>query len=228
MTPPVPQAWKPILADEVQKPYYHALEAFLAEERAHHTVYPPEPDVFNALKFTPYDAVRVVILGQDPYHEDHQAMGLAFSVPIGVTPPPSLMNIFRELHEDTGFRIPNNGYLVPWAEQGVLLLNTVLTVRAHQANSHRDKGWEQFTDTIIQAVSAKTNPVVFILWGNHAQKKQALINTDKNLVLKAAHPSPLSARRGFFGSKPFSKTNHYLDEKGEGQIDWQLPDAVAT
>ncbi len=228
MTPPIPQAWKPVLADEVQKPYYRALETFLAQERAHHTVYPPEPDVFNALKFTPYDAVKVVILGQDPYHEDHQAMGLAFSVPPGVTPPPSLMNIFRELHEDTGFRIPNNGYLVPWAEQGVLLLNTVLTVRAHQANSHRDKGWERFTDTIIQAVSAKANPVVFILWGNHAQKKQSLIATEKNLVLKAAHPSPLSARRGFFGSQPFSKTNQYLDEKGEGQIDWQLPDVAVS
>jgi uracil-DNA glycosylase len=165
-----------------------------------------------------------LILGQDPYHGENQAHGLAFSVRPGVRPPPSLLNIFKELHDDVGFRIPNNGYLVPWAEQGVLLLNTVLTVRAHQPGSHQGKGWETFTDAIIQALSERTRPVVFVLWGNNAIKKQALIDLRRHPVISGAHPSPLSANRGFFGSRPFSKINAYLQQSDQALIDWQLPD----
>jgi uracil-DNA glycosylase len=224
MTPPIPPAWEPALAGEVQKPYYQALQAFLAKERASGKVFPPEPEVFNALKLTPYEAVKVLILGQDPYHDDGQAHGLAFSVQPGVAPPPSLLNIFRELKNDVGFRIPNNGYLVPWAEQGVLLLNAVLTVRAHQPGSHQNKGWETFTDQVIRALSARPNPVIFVLWGNFAKKKLALIDEQRNPVITGPHPSPLSASRGFFGSKPFSRINAYLREMDRPEIDWQLPD----
>ncbi|MGH2522690.1 MAG: uracil-DNA glycosylase [Anaerolineales bacterium] len=224
MSPRLPAAWRPILAGEVKQPYYKALQAFVAEERRKHTVFPPEKEVFSALKLTPYERVSVLILGQDPYHDDNQAHGLAFSVRPGIPPPPSLLNIFKELHADTGFRIPNNGYLVPWAEQGVLLLNAVLTVRAHQPNSHKGKGWEKFTDAVIHAVGEKDDPVVFVLWGGYAQKKISLIEAGRHVILKSAHPSPLSARNGFFGSRPFSKINAALRKAGKPEIDWQLPD----
>ncbi len=224
MGPPIPASWRGALFAETEKPYFQALEAFLEKERARYTVYPPEPEVFTALKLTPFDQVKVVILGQDPYHEPNQAHGLAFSARPGVEPPPSLMNIFREARDDVGFRIPNNGFLAPWAAQGVLLLNTVLTVRAHQANSHKGKGWEKFTDQAIRAVSASDEPVVFVLWGNNARSKLPLIDVEKNAVIQGVHPSPLSANRGFFGSKPFSKINAFLQRWKKGQVDWQLPD----
>jgi uracil-DNA glycosylase len=214
-----------VIGDEFEKSYFKALEAFVDEERREYTVFPPDADVLNALRLTPYDAVRVFLLGQDPYHDDGQAHGLAFSVRPGVKPPPSLMNMFRELREDIpGFTIPNNGYLVPWAEQGVLLLNAVLTVRAHTPTSHRGKGWETFTDAILRAVNEKPDPVVFVLWGGYAQKKRSLIDTDRHTVIQSAHPSPLSARSGFFGSRPFSKINAALAAAGKPPIDWRLPD----
>jgi uracil-DNA glycosylase len=221
---PIPAGWKKVLADEVRQPYFMALEEFVAEERKAHTVYPPEGEVFTALRLTPYAGVAVFILGQDPYHDDNQALGLAFSVRPGVTPPPSLKNIFKELKTDVGFRIPNNGYLAPWAEQGVLLLNAVLTVRAHQATSHKNKGWEKFTDAVLRAVSQKPDPVVFVLWGAYARKKAELIDTSRHVIIESAHPSPLSARSGFFGSKPFSKINAALRQAGKRPVDWQLPD----
>ncbi len=227
MTPPVPPGWKNQLGPEVDKPYYQKLQDFLAEERAEFTVFPPEPDVFNALKLTPYDSVKVLILGQDPYHDEGQAHGLAFSVRPGVPPPPSLLNIFKELRGDVDFRIPNNGYLVPWAEQGVLLLNAVLTVRAHKPGSHQGKGWETFTDQAIRALSERSEPLVFVLWGNYAKKKLSIIQgspqAGHHKVIAGPHPSPLSANRGFFGSRPFSKINAYLKEFGQPEIDWQLP-----
>jgi uracil-DNA glycosylase len=223
MTAIIPAGWQPILQKETDESYFQLLLSFLEKERAQYTIFPPEAEVFTALHMTPYDQVRVVILGQDPYHDNNQAHGLAFSVRPGIKPPPSLMNIFRECKNDVGFQISNNGYLAPWAEQGVLLLNTVLTVRAHQANSHRAKGWETFTDRIIQAVSAKAQPVIFVLWGNPAQKKQVLIDTSNNHILTAPHPSPLSASRGFFGSRPFSKINTLLRSSGQPEIHWQLP-----
>lgn len=219
----IPAAWQPVLQAETQKPYFFVLQKFLEKERAQFTVFPPEPEVYTALELTPFDQVRVVILGQDPYHDNNQAHGLAFSVRPGIMPPPSLMNIFRELKADVGFQMPNNGHLVHWARQGVLLLNTVLTVRAHQANSHRGKGWETFTDRIIQAVSGRPGPVIFVLWGNPAQRKQALIDASKNHILTAPHPSPLSASRGFFGCRHFSKINALLREMDQPEIDWQLP-----
>ena len=221
---PLPASWKPALANEIQQPYFKALDGFVTQERKAHTVYPPEGEVFTALRLTPYQDANVFILGQDPYHDDNQAHGLAFSVRPGVTPPPSLKNIFKELKSDVGFRIPNNGYLVPWAEQGVLLLNAVLTVRAHQPNSHKDKGWETFTDGVLRAVSAKPEPVVFVLWGGYARKKASLIDTDRHVIIESAHPSPLSARSGFFGSRPFSKINAALRGAGKREVDWQLPD----
>jgi uracil-DNA glycosylase len=224
MTPPIPAAWQPILAEETRQPYFQKLKAFLERERAAHTVYPPEADVFNALELTPFERVSVLILGQDPYHGAGQAHGLAFSVRPSVTPPPSLLNIFRELKDDVGFRIPNHGYLVPWAEQGVLLLNAVLTVRAGEAGSHQGKGWENFTDAVIRALSARAEPVMFVLWGNFARKKLALIDQQRNPVIEGPHPSPLSARRGFFGSRPFSRINAHLREAGRSQIDWNLPE----
>jgi len=224
MTPPIPEAWLPVLGQEPNQPYYQKLEQFLEQERLKYTVFPPEPEVFSALKVTPYDQVKVLLLGQDPYHDNNQAHGMCFSVRPGIPPPPSLFNIFKELHNDVGFRIPNNGYLVPWAEQGVLLLNAVLTVRAHQPNSHKGKGWEIFTDKVIQAVNALPNRVVFLLWGGYARKKAALIDGPQHVILQAPHPSPLSVQRGFFGSRHFSRTNQALVEVGEQPIDWQLPD----
>lgn len=215
--------WREALAGEREKPYFHALMEFVAAERRIHTVFPPQPDVFNAIRYTEYADVRVVILGQDPYHDDGQAHGLAFSVRPGVRTPPSLVNIFKELHDDLGCRVPNSGYLMPWAQQGVLLLNTVLTVRAHEANSHRGKGWETFTDTVIRAVSNRPEPAVFVLWGTPARKKIALIDTARHTIVQSAHPSPLSAASGFFGSRPFSKINEALRVAGRSEIDWQLP-----
>lgn len=220
----MPESWTPYVGEETEKPYFHQLEAFLEQERSQHQVFPPEPDVFNALKTTPYDQVNVLILGQDPYHDDNQAHGLCFSVRPGITPPPSLVNMFKELKEDLSCRIPNNGYLVHWAEQGVLMLNAVLTVRAHSPNSHKDKGWETFTNAVIRKVNEKPGPVVFVLWGGYAQKKLPLIDVEKHTVIQSAHPSPLSARNGFFGSRPYSKINAALKAAGKPEIDWQIPD----
>jgi uracil-DNA glycosylase len=219
----VPADWRKVLAAEFEQPYFTELAEFVAAERAGQTIYPPEDDVFNALKYTPYAQVKVLLLGQDPYHGPNQAHGLCFSVKPGVTPPPSLINIFKELKNDLGCQVPNNGFLVPWAKQGVLLLNAVLTVRAGQPNSHKDHGWEHFTDAVIRAVNAKPEGVVFVLWGGYAQKKEKLIDAKRNVVLKAAHPSPLSVAK-FFGSRPFSAVNKALTKLGHAPIDWQLPD----
>jgi uracil-DNA glycosylase len=223
MTLRVPEAWQPLLVGETEKPYFSTLETFLAEERARYQVFPPEEDVFNALRYTPPERVSVLLLGQDPYHDDGQAHGLCFSVRPGIQPPPSLVNMYKELRDDLDCAIPNNGYLVPWAEQGILMLNAVLTVRAHTPNSHKDKGWETFTDAVIRTVSAKADPVVFVLWGGYAQKKTPLIDTTRHTIVRSAHPSPLSARSGFFGSRPFSKINAALRAAGKSEIDWQIP-----
>lgn len=220
---PIPESWLPVLEAETTKPYYQQLYQFIGAERHKYKVYPAGQDVFNALRYTPFERVRVVIIGQDPYHDENQAHGLAFSVRPGVAAPPSLLNIFKELQADVEFRTPNNGCLIPWAEQGVLLLNAVLTVRAYQANSHQGKGWEQFTDAVLHAVNASPARVIFLLWGSYAQRKAEWIDTGRHLVLKAPHPSPLSASRGFFGCKHFSKTNAALAAAGQPPIDWQLP-----
>jgi uracil-DNA glycosylase len=219
----LPASWKNVLSAELAKPYFEELSEFVDGERAAHKVFPPEDDVFNAFKLTPYEDVNVLILGQDPYHDDGQAHGLCFSVRPGVTPPPSLKNIFRELKDDLGCKIPNNGYLVPWAKQGVMLLNAVLTVRAHKPASHAGHGWETFTDAVIRTISDKSDPVVFVLWGGYAQKKGKLIDADRHRVITGAHPSPLSMKK-FFGTKPFSQVNAALQEFGKPEIDWQLPD----
>jgi len=216
--------WRPLLIEETKKPYYKQLMQFAADERRKHTVFPPENEVFAALHLTPYEQVSVFILGQDPYHDHNQAHGLCFSVRPGVGTPPSLVNIFKEVHDDLGCKIPNNGHLTPWAKQGVLLLNAVLTVRAHQANSHKDKGWETFTNAVIRAVNAKEDRVVFVLWGAYARKKVSLIDAKRHVIIQSAHPSPLSAANGFFGSRPFSKINAALSEAGKPEIDWQIPD----
>lgn len=214
--------WKDLLKDEFESPYYLNLRKFLISEYRSNIVYPNMYDIFNALHYTPYSKVKVVILGQDPYHGPNQAHGLSFSVKPGVSAPPSLINIYKELHTDLNCYIPNNGYLKKWADQGILLLNAVLTVRAGEANSHRNKGWENFTNKIIELVNAKTEPVVFILWGKNAQEKKALITNPIHHIIKSVHPSPLSASRGFFGSRPFSKTNEYLKADGLEPIDWQI------
>lgn len=217
-------SWRPLLIEETHKPYFRQLQQFIAEQREKHTIFPPEADVYAALHLTPIEEVRVFILGQDPYHDDHQAHGLCFSVRPGVSIPPSLLNIFKELKADLGCQIPNNGCLIPWARQGVLLLNAVLTVEAHQANSHKERGWETFTDAVIAAVNAKTDPVVFVLWGAYARKKIGLIDRSRHVVIESPHPSPLSAYRGFFGSRPFSKINAALTDAGRRPIDWQITD----
>ena len=214
--------WLSVLKDEFKKDYYAKLFEFVKEEYATRKIFPPSEDIFNAFHYTDYDKVKVVILGQDPYHNDGQAHGLCFSVKPGVEAPPSLVNIYQELKTDLGCYIPNNGYLEKWARQGVLMLNTVLTVRAHEANSHRGKGWEQFTDAAIAALNKQDNPIVFILWGRPAQLKKSMLNNPNHLILEAPHPSPLSSYRGFFGSKPFSKTNEFLVSKGLEPIDWQI------
>jgi uracil-DNA glycosylase len=219
----IPGTWHELLSSELSQPYFQKLEAFVDEERKNHSVFPPEPEVFSALNLTPYEEVKVLLLGQDPYHDDNQAHGLCFSVKPGIKPPPSLVNMYKELRSDLGCTIPNNGYLVPWAKQGVLMLNAVLTVRAHEPNSHKNHGWERFTDAIISKTNEKQERVIFILWGAYAQKKRALIDTSRHSIVESAHPSPLSARNGFFGSKPFSTVNQLLREAGEKEIDWQIP-----
>lgn len=215
--------WLPALKKEFSKPYYRALYEFVKAEYQNGTVYPPPDRIFEALHLTPLHKVKVVILGQDPYHEPGQAHGLSFSVlPETKKIPPSLVNIYQELHEDLGIFIPNHGHLEKWAKQGVLLLNTVLTVRAHAAFSHQGHGWETFTDAIIRAVSEEERPIVFLLWGKPAQSKESMLKNPLHLVLKAPHPSPLSAYRGFFGCKHFSKANDFLEKQGESPIDWQI------
>ncbi|MBQ9590540.1 MAG: uracil-DNA glycosylase [Butyrivibrio sp.] len=215
--------WLPALEEEFKKDYYRQLFTFVKDEYSKHVIYPPSEDIFNALHLTPLKDVKVLILGQDPYHEPHQAHGLSFSVlPGKADTPPSLVNIYKELSDDLGCYVPNNGYLKKWADQGVLLLNTVLTVRAHEANSHKGKGWEQFTDAIIRAVNEQDRPVVYMLWGKPAQMKKSMLNNPKHLVLEAPHPSPLSAYRGFFGCKHFSKCNDFLEKNGVAPIDWQI------
>ncbi len=218
--------WAEKLSEEYRKPYYRELFQFVKEEYSKMVVYPPSEDIFNAMHLTPLSKVKCVILGQDPYHEPGQAHGLCFSVKPDIKIPPSLENIYKELHDDVGFEIPNHGYLEEWAKQGVLLLNTVLTVRAHKAFSHRGKGWEQFTDAIIRTVNEIDRPVVFLLWGKPAQEKKALLNNPKHLILEAPHPSPLSAYRGFFGCRHFSKANEFLVRNGETPVDWTLPREV--
>ncbi len=218
----IPGDWQKKLAEEFDKPYFKELKNFLEEERRNHTIYPPEKEVFAALQATEYLDTNVLILGQDPYHGKGQAHGLCFSVPSGIKHPPSLRNIFRELKDDLGYDIPKNGDLTSWAKQGVLLLNAVLTVRAGEANSHKDKGWEKFTDEIIRILNAKNDSLIFVLWGKYAQKKQALIDSEKHLIITAPHPSPFSAHHGFFGSKPFSTINSHLKSLKKKQIDWKL------
>jgi uracil-DNA glycosylase len=214
--------WMELLKEEFDKEYYKELRTFLTVEYASKIVYPDKYEIFNALNFTSYKDVKVVILGQDPYHGPNQAHGLSFSVKPGVKIPPSLVNIYKELQSDIGCYIPDNGYLKKWSDQGVLLLNTSLTVRGGEANSHRNKGWEVFTDTIISLLNRRDNPMVFILWGSNAISKEKLITNKAHFVIKSPHPSPLSAHRGFFGSRPFSKTNEFLKSIGSEPIDWQI------
>lgn len=216
--------WLHAIGQEFEKPYYVELYRYIKEEYDTRQVFPPADDIFNAFHLTTLKDVKVVILGQDPYHNEGQAHGLCFSVKPEVEIPPSLVNIYKELRDDLGCRIPNNGYLVKWAKQGVLMLNTVLTVRAHMANSHRGKGWEKFTDAAIAALNKENRPVVFILWGRPAQLKKSMLTNPAHLILEAPHPSPLSSYRGFFGSKPFSQTNEYLMKNGLLPIDWQIED----
>jgi uracil-DNA glycosylase len=219
----LPEDWKKVLEDVLASPGFAKLEAFVEEERREHTVYPSEEDLFSAFRLTPYDEVKVLLLGQDPYHGPGQAHGLAFSVKPGVKPPPSLANIFKELQSDLGVPKPKDGSLIPWAKQGVLLLNAVLTVREGEPNAHEGHGWETFTDAVIRKVSDKSEPVVFMLWGSYARKKEKLIDPTRHVILKGPHPSPLSAKRGFFGSRPFSRTNEALVARGRELIDWRLP-----
>lgn len=214
--------WLEPLKPEFSKPYYKELYKRVKEEYATHLVFPPADEIFSAFELTPLKEVKVVIIGQDPYHNVGQAHGLCFSVKPDVAIPPSLVNIYKELESDLGCYVPNNGYLVKWAKQGVLLLNTVLTVQAHQANSHRGIGWEEFTNAAISVLNTQDRPIVYILWGAPAQTKKKMLNNPKHLILEAPHPSPLSAYRGFFGSRPFSKTNAFLEANGLSPIDWQI------
>lgn len=214
--------WNELLKEEFEKDYYLNLRKFLIEEYKTHQIFPNMHNIYEALKHTSYKDTKVLILGQDPYHGDNQAHGLAFSVQPQVKTPPSLLNMYKELKEDLGCFIPNNGYLMPWADQGVLLLNTALTVRAHEANSHKNKGWEIFTDRVISILSEREDPVIFVLWGSNARKKVELIDTSKHYILEAPHPSPLSASKGFFGCKHFSKINEILEKLGKEPINWQI------
>lgn len=214
--------WLDVIGEEFHKEYYKQLYQFIKDEYNNHIVYPKSEDIFHAFHLTTYEQVKVVIIGQDPYHNEGQAHGLCFSVQPEVKIPPSLVNIYKELQDDLGCYIPNNGYLTKWAKQGVLMLNSVLTVRAHEANSHQGHGWERFTDAVIHSVNKKDEPVVFILWGRPARMKKKMLTNPKHLILEAPHPSPLSSFRGFFGSKPFSKTNNFLIENGLTPIDWQI------
>jgi uracil-DNA glycosylase len=218
----LPKDWRTILSAEFDKPYFAKLREFVDGERATHTIYPPEEDVFSAFRATPFDKVKVLLLGQDPYHGEGQGHGLCFSVRPGVRTPPSLRNIYKELQEELGHPVPDNGYLMPWAQQGVLLLNAVLTVRAGEANSHKGKGWEKFTDAVIRAVADRPDPAVFVLWGNYAQKKLPLIDEQRHVVVKGAHPSPLSAKK-FFGSRPFTQIDEAVARQGHEPIDWRIP-----
>lgn len=219
-------SWKELLSFEFSSPYFTQLADAVRFERAESTVFPPPGDVFTAFTVTPYDNANVVLLGQDPYHNAGQAHGLAFSVRPGVKPPPSLANIYRELQEDLGHPPVSHGYLLSWAQQGVFLLNSVLTVRAHEPGSHRDLGWETFTDSVLRALNRREKPVVFVLWGRYAREKRGLIDVNRHVVLESAHPSPMSAHQGFFGSRPFSKINQALRDFGHTEIDWKLPDQV--
>ncbi|MGM0395663.1 MAG: uracil-DNA glycosylase [Bacillota bacterium] len=221
-------SWQELLEDEMEKPYYQQLREFLIEEYSNKTIYPDKHSIFNALNYTDYSDVKAVILGQDPYHGTGQAHGLSFSVKPGIKPPPSLVNIYKELKEDLGYDMPAHGYLEKWAKQGVLLINAVLTVRGGQANSHKNKGWESFTDRIIQLLNERDEPMVFILWGSQAIRKEAMIDAEKHFIIKSPHPSPLSAYRGFFGSRPFSRTNDFLLSKGIEPIDWKLEKTIRT
>jgi uracil-DNA glycosylase len=225
--PELPPSWQAALSEEFSKPYFKDLAKFVDGERKANEVFPPEDEVFSALQLTPYDQVRVLLLGQDPYHDNNQAHGLCFSVKPGIKPPPSLVNMYKELESDLGLKAPKHGYLTAWAKQGMLMLNAVLTVRAHTPNSHKDKGWEQFTDAVIKKVNEKTDPVVFILWGGYAKKKAKLITGKHHVVIQGTHPSPLSANSGFFGSKPYSGINAALQSKGKPPIDWKLPADVS-
>jgi uracil-DNA glycosylase len=220
--------WNPLLRDQFELPYWAELQQFVAQERSRHPVYPPADEVFAALHLTPYADVKVMILGQDPYHGPGQAHGLCFSVRRGVRVPPSLANIHKELHADLGVPIPDHGNLEAWARQGVLLLNATLTVRGGAAASHQQHGWETFTDQVIRVVDAKADPVVFILWGASARRKRALIDAERHTIIESAHPSPLSAHNGFFGSRPFSRTNAALIDAGREPVDWDLSDGVDT
>ena len=220
--PKITNDWLSAIGPEFEKPYYKELRQFLINEYRTRRIFPPADDIFNAFHFTPLSKVKVLLLGQDPYHNVNQAIGASFAVPPGQEIPPSLVNIYKELQADLGCYIPNNGYLKKWADQGVLLLNTVLTVRAHQANSHQGLGWETFTDAVIQAVNALDRPVVYFLWGRPAQTKKSMLNNPKHLILTAPHPSPLSAYRGFFGCKHFSRANEFLASHGVEPIDWQI------
>ena len=214
--------WHDVIGEEKEKEYFHAVRSFEQSERNHHKVFPAAENVFKALELTPFDNVKVVILGQDPYHGDGQAHGLSFSVQKGIALPPSLLNIYKELESDLGIPVAKSGDLTAWAKQGVLLLNTVLTVRAHEANSHRGQGWETFTDAVISSLNQIDHPIVFVLWGKPAQSKEKLITNPNHLILKAPHPSPLSSYRGFFGSKPFSQINEFLKKTGQTPIDWRV------
>jgi len=215
--------WADLLNDQFEEPYYQELRSFLIDEYRTTTVYPDMHDIFNALHFTPYSKTKVCILGQDPYHGPGQAHGLSFSVKPGVSPPPSLQNIFKELNSDLGCPIPDHGCLEHWARQGVLLLNTVLTVRRGQANSHQGKGWERFTDRVIEVLNDRPQPVVFILWGRNARNKVPMIDITRHHVIESAHPSPFSASAGFFGSRPFSRANEFLQASGIAPVDWEIP-----
>jgi len=225
--PKISNDWLSVIGGEFEKPYYRGLRQFLIDEYNSETIYPVADDIFNAFHYTPLHNIKVVILGQDPYHNINQAHGLCFSVkPEQKQFPPSLMNVYKELADDVGCYIPNNGYLKHWAEQGVLLLNTVLTVRAHNANSHQKQGWEIFTDSVINAVNTLDKPIVYFLWGKPAQSKKIMLTNKKHLVLQAPHPSPLSAHRGFFSCKHFSKSNEFLEKHALSPIDWQIPNIV--
>jgi uracil-DNA glycosylase len=222
--PKIEDSWKEVLIDEFQKPYFQQLKSFLVEEKKQYAVYPPGNLIFNAFDQTPFDKVKVVLLGQDPYHGKGQAHGLCFSVSNGIKPPPSLVNIFKEIKNDLGIAVPSHGNLESWAKQGVLLLNATLTVRANQPLSHHKKGWEIFTDRVIETLSTKKTGIVFLLWGNNARIKEQLIDGSKHHILTAAHPSPYSANNGFFGCKHFSKTNEILKKQDQELVNWQLPE----
>jgi uracil-DNA glycosylase len=222
LNPEIEESWKQLLNKEFQSPYFAELKAFLVEEKKKYIIYPPGKQIFSTFNFTPFDKIKVVIIGQDPYHGTGQANGLCFSVADGIRKPPSLVNIFKELNADLGTNIPQNGNLEAWAKQGVMLLNATLTVRANQAGSHQNKGWETFTDAVIRALSENKEGLVFILWGAFAQAKEKLIDTSKHHVLKAAHPSPFSAYNGFFGCKHFSKTNELLRQMNKEEINWEI------